>query len=130
MAETLPPELTGRAPLIEAARVALARRRGGRSGDGMILVGLHGARKTVLLDRIETDAIDNGIVTVSIEASEQLSLAATLVRPPRSALIHLSRRRAATPIATRALDASERRLTAFTVPLFDEFMKRSMPELE
>ena len=71
----------------------------------MILVGLRGVGKTVLLDRIETDAIDSGIVTVSIEASEQLSLAAAVVQPLRSALITLSRRRAATAIATRALRA-------------------------
>ena len=104
-AGTPPPELAGRAPLIEAARVALARRQSGRSSKGMILVGLRGVGKTVLLDRIETDAIDSGIVAVSIEASEQLSLAAAVVQPLRSALINLSRRRAARAIATRALRA-------------------------
>ena len=104
-AGTPPPELSGRAPLVEAARVALARRQSGRSSKGMILVGLRGVGKTVLLDRIETDAIDSGIVAVSIEASEQLSLAAAVVQPLRSALITLSRRRAARAIATRALRA-------------------------
>ena len=104
-AGTPPPELAGRAPLIEAARVALARRQSGRSSKGMILVGLRGVGKTVLLDRIENDAIDSGLVTVSIEAPEQLSLAATVAQPLRSALISLSRKRAASAIATRALRA-------------------------
>jgi Cdc6-like AAA superfamily ATPase len=45
-----PPELAGRDKLREDVSVAIARIRAGRSAKSMILVGLRGVGKTVLLD--------------------------------------------------------------------------------
>lgn len=98
-----PPELAGREPVLEAARVALARHRVGRSSKSIILMGQRGVGKTVLLDRIRSDAEDGGATTVAIESPEQRSLPASLAPPLRNALIRMSRRKAAAAAALRAL---------------------------
>ena len=48
-AGTPPPELSGRDEILEDARVALARIKAGRSEQGLMLTGLRGVGKTVLL---------------------------------------------------------------------------------
>ncbi len=102
-AGTPPPELAGREAVLNTARIALARRARGRPGKSIILIGLRGVGKTVLLDRIETDAIDTGITAVAIESSEYRSLPSIMAPPLRSALIGLSRAEAARATAQRAL---------------------------
>jgi Cdc6-like AAA superfamily ATPase len=47
-----PPELAGRDELIDTVRIALARIRLGRPEKCVIMVGLRGVGKTVLLDRM------------------------------------------------------------------------------
>jgi Cdc6-like AAA superfamily ATPase len=54
-AGTPPPELAGRDDIIERAAVALDRIRGGRAARSLILYGLRGVGKTVLLNRIRLD---------------------------------------------------------------------------
>jgi len=51
-----PPELAGRDELIERAAIALDRIRSGRDARSLILYGLRGVGKTVLLNRIAQDA--------------------------------------------------------------------------
>jgi hypothetical protein len=51
-AGTPPPELAGRDDLREQVRIALERVRAGRSTKSVLMVGLRGVGKTVLLDRI------------------------------------------------------------------------------
>ena len=58
-AGTPPPELAGRDELIERAAIALDRIRTGRAARSLILHGLRGVGKTVLLSRIEADAWDD-----------------------------------------------------------------------
>ena len=55
-AGTPPPELAGRDELREVSRIALERARIGRTSKSIIMAGLRGVGKTVLLDRILTDA--------------------------------------------------------------------------
>ena len=55
-AGTPPPELAGRDALIEDAGVALDRIRNGLAAKSMLMVGLRGVGKTVLLNRICHDA--------------------------------------------------------------------------
>ena len=55
-AGTPPPELVNRDDLIERAAMALDRIRTGRAARSLILHGLRGVGKNVLLNRIETDA--------------------------------------------------------------------------
>jgi hypothetical protein len=100
-----PPELAGRDEIMERAAIALDRIRQRRAARSLILYGLRGVGKTVLLNRIAQDAEERGIVGVRIEAPEQRSLPALLAPPLRSALIKLSRIEAAKTGAQRAMRA-------------------------
>lgn len=82
-AGTPPPELAGRDELREQVRVALERVRLGRPSKSVLMVGLRGVGKTVLLDRMRDDAEAAGIQTLRIEAPEGRSLPAILA-PRRS----------------------------------------------
>ena len=90
-AGTPPPQLSGRDELIERAAVALDRIRAGRSARSLVLYGLRGVGKTVLLNRIRLDAEARGIASVKVEAPEERSLPALLVPALRSTLLRLSR---------------------------------------
>lgn len=102
-AGTQPPELVGRDNLIEAARIAIARVRLGNPAKSLILVGLRGVGKTVLLDRIREDAEIAGIQTLRIEAKESGSLPSLLAPQLRTVLLQLSRNEKAKELAVRAL---------------------------
>ena len=90
-AGTPPPELAGRDELIERAAVALDRIRAGKSARSLILYGLRGVGKTVLLNRIRLDAEARGIASVRAEAPEERSLPALLIPALRTTLLRLSR---------------------------------------
>ena len=100
-----PPALTGRDELRETARVALERIRLGRPAKSLLMIGLRGVGKTVLLDRICDDAEQGGIQTIRIEAPENRSLPGILAPQLRVALLRLSRNEKAKDLATRALRA-------------------------
>ena len=104
-AGTPPPELAGRDALLESAAVALDRIRNGLSAKSMLMVGLRGVGKTVLLNRISEDAHCRGLESILLEASEEQSLPALIVPPLHAALIRLSRRAAASQAVKRALSA-------------------------
>lgn len=97
-----PPELAGRDELIERAAVALDRVRAGRAAKSLLLVGLRGVGKTVLLNRIRNDADANGFLTIFIEAPEKRSLPALLAGPLRIALLKLDRLAAGSNAVKRA----------------------------
>jgi len=69
----------------------------------MLMVGLRGVGKTVLLNHIRLDAERRGIVTVTVEASERKSLPALIAPPLRQALLKLDRIKGAGDKAKRAL---------------------------
>lgn len=98
-----PPELAGRGDLRETVRVALERVRAGRSSKSILMVGLRGVGKTVLLDRLRDDAEALGMQTLRIEAPEGRSLPAILAPQLRLALLRLSRNEQAKELAQRAL---------------------------
>ena len=102
-AGTRPPEMVGRDELREAARIALARITLGRPSKSMVLVGLRGVGKTVLLDQIREDAEANGLLALWIEAPENRSLPSIIAPQLRTALIKLSNSQAAKALAQRAL---------------------------
>ena len=102
-AGTPPPELAGRDELRETVRVALERTRGGLPAKSVLMVGLRGAGKTVLLDRMREDAEQSGLQTLRVEAPESRSLPALLAPQLRQALLRLSRNDRARNLATRAL---------------------------
>ena len=102
-AGTPPPELAGRDELRETVRIALERVRLGRPAKSVLMVGLRGVGKTVLLDRMREDAEATGIHTLRVEAPESRSLPATLAPQIRLALLRLSRIEGAKDLAQRAL---------------------------
>jgi hypothetical protein len=104
-AGTPPPELAGRDELRETVRIALARVRLGRPAKSILMVGLRGVGKTVLLDRMREDAEASGITTVRVEAPENLSLPALLAPRLRQSLLQLSLNERAKSLAERALRA-------------------------
>lgn len=104
-AGTPPPELAGRDELRELVRVAVERVRRGMSVKSVILVGLRGVGKTVLLDRMREDAESGGIQTLHIEAPEGRSLPALIAPQLRILLLKLSRNEQAKKFAQRALRA-------------------------
>jgi hypothetical protein len=102
-AGTPPPELAGRDDLRETIRVALERVRRGLPTKSILMIGLRGVGKTVLLDRMREDAEATGFQTVRIEAPENRSLPALLAPQLRVALLRLSRNEMAKNLASRAL---------------------------
>ncbi len=85
--------------------MAIARIRRGKAAKSVLMVGLRGVGKTVLLDRMRTDAERSGAHTLRIEAPENRSLPALLAPQIRLALLRLSRVDAAKNSARRALRA-------------------------
>jgi hypothetical protein len=104
-AGTPPPELAGRDALLERAAVALDRIRAGRAARSVILYGLRGVGKTVLLWTIRNAAEGEGMAIVAIEAPENRSLPGILVPALRATLLKLNRMKQATAGVTRALKA-------------------------
>src|SRR5499433_3879013 len=102
-AGTRPPELAGRDELRETIRIALERVRAGRPTKSILMVGLRGAGKTVLLGRMRDDAETTAIHTMQVEAPENRSLPSILAPEFRQALLRLSRNARAVELATRAL---------------------------
>lgn len=100
-----PPELAGRSDILRDIAIRLKRLRIGRPAKSIMMVGLRGVGKTVLLDQIRRDAEGDGIQTVRVEAPEGRSLPALLAPPLRLALLHLSKKEAAKDYAVRGLKA-------------------------
>jgi len=74
-----PPELAGRSVILSEASVALRRLQTGKNPQSLILVGLRGVGKTVLLNRISDIAHDFGFLPTMIEANENNSLPQMLI---------------------------------------------------
>ncbi|HVX04524.1 MAG TPA: ATP-binding protein [Rhodanobacteraceae bacterium] len=104
-AGTPPPELAGRDELRETVRIAAERIRRGLPAKSVLLVGLRGVGKTVLLDRMREDMEATGIQTLRVEAPEHRSLPAMLAPQLRQALLRLSRYAHARELGDRALRA-------------------------
>jgi predicted transcriptional regulator len=102
-AGTPPPELAGRDELRETVRIALERVRAGRPAKSILVIGLRGVGKTVLLDKIREDAAASGMETIRVEAPENRSLPAILAPQLRQSLLRLSRNEQAKELAQRAL---------------------------
>jgi hypothetical protein len=86
-----PPELAGRSGILEQARVLLGRVRAKRPEKSLLLTGLRGVGKTVLLNEIDAMARNDGYRTILVEAHEGKSLAVLLVPHLRRLLFELDR---------------------------------------
>jgi hypothetical protein len=90
-AGSAPPELSGRDKVIEDVSIALHRIRNGLSAKSILMVGLRGVGKTVLLNRLKNDAESEGLVCVQFESPENRNLPAMIVPSLRAALFKLNR---------------------------------------
>ena len=90
-AGTSPPELAGRAALIERAAIALDRIRNGRAARSFVFYGLRGVGKTVLIHKVLQEAEARTFSCAWMEAPEERSLPALLAPALRATLLNLSR---------------------------------------
>ncbi len=118
-AGTPPPELAGRDDVRQTVAIALDRIRNGLASKSIIMVGLRGVGKTVLLDRMRDDAEAEGIHTVRVESPEDRSLPAIMAPQLRTALLRLSRVHKAATLAKRGLRALAGFATALKVKYQD-----------
>lgn len=114
-----PPELAGRDDLLGKGSIALRRIASGRFGRSIILTGLRGVGKTVLLNRIRQDAEAAKIITVRIEVPEGRSLPSLLVPGLKAAILKLHRGKAAADLALRGLQALATFVSAMKVKYSD-----------
>lgn len=114
-----PPELAGRDELLSKASIALRRITSGRFARSLILTGLRGVGKTVLLNRIRQDAEAEKIITVRIEVPEGRSLPSLLAPGLKTAILKLQREKAAADVVRRALQALAAFVSAMKIRYHD-----------
>jgi hypothetical protein len=98
-----PPELAGREGVLDQAEVLLGRTKGKKSEKSLLLTGLRGVGKTVLLIEIERLALQMGYRTILVEAHEEKKLAALLAPQLKRLLFELDRVKAAGDKVRRGL---------------------------
>ncbi len=98
-----PPELVGRDPILEQAEILLGRIRRKKSEKSLLLTGLCGVGKTVLLNEIDRIAREQGYRTIFIEAHEDKPLGALIAPYLRALLFDLDRSAGAGEKAKRGL---------------------------
>lgn len=84
-----PPELAGRKDILDQALMTLARVKRGRSEKSMLIIGLRGTGKTVLLHEVSGLAEKVGYQSVMIEAHEKKSLPELLLPELRRIIFSL-----------------------------------------
>jgi len=102
-AGTPPPELAGRDGLILEAEIALSRVLKGRSQQSLMLTGLRGVGKTVLLNRIRSEAIALGYFVDLIETPENRSIAELVIPSLKRAAQEFSRVAALEQLGSKVL---------------------------
>lgn len=98
-----PPELAGRAGILEQARVLFGRVLAKRPEKSLLLTGLRGVGKTVLLNEIERIAAGQCFRTILVEAHEGKPLAVLLAPHLRRLLFELDRLKGAGDKVKRGL---------------------------
>jgi hypothetical protein len=86
-----PPELAGRGPVLEQARILLGRTLAGKPEKSLMLTGLRGVGKTVLLNEVRRMALEAGYRTVLIEAHEDKALGPLIAAPLKTVFFELHR---------------------------------------
>ncbi len=117
-----PPELAGRSHILENVMVALERVKNGRAEKSMILIGLRGVGKTVLLGEIQQLAEKQGYKTTFIEAHEsrqKKTLPELLIPHLRRILFDLNRGEMVSEKARKALRIFKSFISAFKIKAGD-----------
>lgn len=89
-AGTRPPVLTGRDKEIENFRIMIGRLSAGRATKSMMLTGLRGVGKTVLLTTFRDTAESQKFITGSTEITHEMDFKATIARLARRAILALN----------------------------------------
>lgn len=98
-----PPELAGRDTILETARISCGRAIKGKSARPIMLLGLRGTGKTVLLNEIGRNAEQVGLLVSRVESPEGESLARLIYPEMRKVMRSLSGVEAAKQIALHGL---------------------------
>ena len=123
-----PPELAGRDRLIEDVTIDMDRVLARRPTKGLVLLGLRGVGKTVLLNRLRAFADDKGFETAKIEAPEGGALPELLAPELRRILYSLDVRQAGGQHLRRAVNVLRGFANAFKVKIGDiEFSVEPAP---
>ena len=123
-----PPELAGRDRLIDDVTIDMDRVLKRRPTKGLVLLGLRGVGKTVLLNRLRAFADDKGFETVKIEAPEGGALPDLLAPELRRILYALDLREAGGRHLRRAVNVLRGFANAFKVRIGDiEFSVEPAP---
>ena len=123
-----PPELAGRDRLIEDVTVDMDRVLARRPTKGLVLLGLRGVGKTVLVNRLRAFADDKGFETAKIEAPEGGALPDLLAPELRRILYALDLRKAGGWHLRRAVNVLRGFANAFKVKIGDiEFSVEPAP---
>lgn len=112
-----PPELAGRDRLIEDASTDMDRLLDHRPVKGMMLLGLRGVGKTVVLNRLWRTAADKGIHTTKVEAPEGGALPQLLAPELRRILYALDLQVTATHRIREAAAALRNFVSVFKVKI-------------
>lgn len=118
-AGTPPPELAGRSDVVLAGSTALQRTALGRPTRSLILVGLRGVGKTVLLNKLNDHADEQGFKTAFVEAHEGKRLPELLAPSLRSILYSLSVMENGKERARRALRGLKGFLSGLKITISD-----------
>ncbi|MGC1878255.1 MAG: ATP-binding protein [Rhabdochlamydiaceae bacterium] len=114
-----PPELIGRDTALEQARILLGRIIKKRPEKSMLLTGLRGVGKTVLLNEIERLAKESAYHTIFIEAHEDRALGPMIVPYLRTLLFDLDRMAGMSSKVKRGLAVLRSFVSAFTLTIGD-----------
>jgi len=98
-----PPELAGRSEVLSQAITALERTKRGRHAKSLMILGLRGVGKTVLLNEIAREASERGYLTEQIEARDGEDLRQLLIHALRKVLLQLDRSAQAIEAVKRSL---------------------------
>lgn len=110
-----PPELVGRDHALEEARILLGRIMQKRPEKSMLLTGLRGVGKTVLLNEIELLAKKSNYHTIFIEAHEDKELGPLIAPYLRTLLFDLDRMAGASDKVKRGLAVLRSFVSAFKI---------------
>lgn len=110
-----PPELAGRDSILEAARISCGRAMNGKSARSIMLLGLRGTGKTVLLNEIGRNAEEAGLLVSRVESPEGERLARLLYPEMRKVMRSLSGVEAAKSMAMRGLKGLRNFASVFNI---------------
>ena len=102
-AGTPPPELAGRGELLEEARIMIGRTLNGRSTQGMLMTGLRGVGKTVILNELMRMAEEEGLLPLYVEATAESTLSELLAPELKKLFFALNRIAGATEKVKKGL---------------------------